>query len=203
MNFKRMFESQEARDMRVMNGLLGHAYGSVKYQMETNPINRMFETNIEKARCRLNLYVLNVGFLHFYISRAFSNDSVVYAVNLMNHLVEVIYEADKEIIDYWSILFSNQSEISNAFSKEELKKYVKRQAEKYYDAVEEKRRTMLNSNPEKVNMEVVVDQVTKLFCKECLDLEHSEVLDFALEFTQNISNQNLVIFGKEIEELAA
>ena len=99
MNFKKMFESQEAKDLRIMNGLLGNAFGSVTQQMQTYPLDEMFKTDLERARCRLNLYVMNVGFLHFYISRAFLDDSVVYAINLMNHLVEVIYEADKEIID--------------------------------------------------------------------------------------------------------
>ena len=62
---------------------------------------------------------------------------------------------------------------------------------------------MLNSNLDTVDMDVLVDPVAKLFCKESLGIEYNEIIEFALEFTKNISNQNLVIFSEEIERLVA
>ena len=99
MGFGRYFESEEDKAYRIMTDFIGNSFHSVKDQMNLEPLCKIQNNSINKARCRLCLYSMNSGYLSWLIVSRMGTQGKEFVYDFHKVLTEVISEKDPAIVD--------------------------------------------------------------------------------------------------------
>lgn len=214
MIFKKRFKAQVGNDNLIMSKLLSNAFKSVKYQLNTPPINYFARSSSQKARCRLSLYSMNTAILDYLLFSKLDENANLYVKNLHNNLIEIICHADPEVLENIENLILNEellleirekmlaSNKKYSFSKRELlENYLINRIHAYHYAVSMKMKFYSNSRSKHEFLNLKNYPITKLFCDDSFSNDLWNISEFSTKFSYNIAIKSIQLFSDEVEEI--
>ena len=214
MLFRQQYETRVGKYEMIMSELLSNAFRSVQYQSKVLPLNNYLTTQKNRARCRLNLYAMNLGILNYILVTKLQGNAKPYVGKLRINLVETICHADSQVVENVEELILDKNMISALISKtiydgaykvrskkEILNSYLLNRLKEYHYALELKLKLMSKANSNSTQPYFTVYPVTKLFADDFLGEEVNCGTEFSIEFSRNVCMKSVNMFSDEINEL--
>jgi hypothetical protein len=214
MFFRKQYEARVGKDEMIMSELLSNAFRSVQYQIKASPLCDCLNSSDNRARCRLNLYAMNIGILNYFLVSKLNKNAKFYVHNLGENLVKTICHADPQVVENIKELILDEELISrlidrtqlsqnyNIISKKDLlQSYISYRVKEYNYAIGLKIK-LLNKSDSKNGRPYFTDYpVTKIFSQDYLGRDKNVNSDFSVKFAHNISMRSINLFSEEIDEL--
>lgn len=214
MLFKQEYEARVGKYEMIMTELLSNAFRSIQYQSKVLPLSNYLNTQKNRARCRLNLYAMNLGILNYVLVTKLKGNAKPYIGKLRTNLVETICHADSQVVENIEELILDKNLISALISKniyngsykvrskkEILNNYLLNRLKEYHYALELKLNLMSKTSSNSDKPYFTVYPVTKLFADDFLGSGVNCGVEFSIEFSRNVCMKTLKMFSDEINEL--
>ncbi len=214
MLFRQQYEARVGKYEMIMSELLSNAFRSVQYQCNVLPLSSYLNTQKNRARCRLNLYSMNLGILNYVLVSKLKGEAKPYISKLRKNLVETICHADSQVVEHIEELILDKNLITTLISntvyngaykvrskKEILNSYMLNRLKEYHYALELKLKIISKANSNSDKPYFTVYPVSKLFADDFFDREEKSDIQFSIEFSRNVCMKSYKMFSDEINEL--
>ncbi len=214
MIFKKKLPVNYRSDEKINSELLINAYKSVRNQIMVPPLNYYRDLYKQQARIRLNLYSVNTGIIDYLINDKIGTKAKPYINNLHINLLEIICQADVEVIENIEELILDKKFVSNLFEKfvfegkggkiskkELLNSYLMNRVKEYYYAVSLTLKLMQKSNGTKEKSSLKSCPITQIFCNDFGNRKINLNNQFSTQFTYNIALSGIKIFSENIDKI--
>ena len=214
MIFKKKISSHLKKDEKINSELLINAYKSVRNQVLISPLNYHSVSYKQRARCRLNLYAVNTGIIDYLMNDKIGTKAKPYINDLHKNLVDIICQADIEVIENINELILDNYFISSLTEKfvfegkagkvsknELLSYYLMNRVKEYYYAVSLTLTLMQKSNSANEKSSLKSCPITQIFCKDFISSRMIANNLFQTQFTYNIAFAGIKIFSENIDKI--
>lgn len=214
MFFRKEYQARVGKNEMIMSELLSNAFRSVQHQIKVPPLCNYSRSLNNKARCRLNLYAMNIGILDYLLISNLEANAKMYITTLQNRLVETICQADSQVVENIEELILDKKLISNLVDisineikygilskKNLLDSYIFNRIKEYNYAIDLKVKLMSKSDLNAGKTYLTNCPVTKVFTQDFLGTDYKGSSEFSTLFTKNISIKSLNLFSKLIDEI--
>ena len=199
-----------------MSELLSNTFRSVQHQVKAQPLCNCLNSSEKWARCRLNLYAMNIGIFDYFLVVKLKSNAKQYIVKLQNNLVETICSADPQVVENIKELILDKNLLSNLIDrnlydekyrilskKELLSRYLSSRIKEYHYSIELKLKLMSKYDSDEDRTYLIDYPVTKVFKKDFLGVTSKTKSEFSTAFSHNISMRSINFFSEEVDELFA